>query len=280
MAPPNRRPIEWRTASQPPSKLNETPTNAVNAAERTLRIWKLEDKEIDALKHEAASIKETARDAKQEKDWARVEVRAPRAGTIVEKNTNIGDWVDPSRDPPIFRIADLAELQIWVHPPEEYLPILQKLMDKSNPIKLTWKIKLQADPKAPLLEGPITRIAPSVDPNQHTLLVIGQIDNPERKLLVGQFITATIFVHPEPNLVEIPTTALNEENGESYVFVQPDPAKREYALRSVAVAHRFKDVIYVRDESLKAGERVITQGVSLLTKALRDLVAKEPPAQP
>src|SRR5271157_5678655 len=93
--------------------------SAANNAERTLRIWKLDDKEIADVKQEAATIDVAKRDPKKEKDWARVEVRAPHDGTIVEKNTNLGDWVDPSNGNPMFRIADLETLAVWVHPLEE-----------------------------------------------------------------------------------------------------------------------------------------------------------------
>src|SRR5262249_12908443 len=87
--------------------------NARNAAERTLRIWKLDDKEIDAIKKEAETIDEDKRDPKKEKDWARVEVRAPNDGVIVEKNNNVGSWADPSNyTTPMFRIADLKKLQV------------------------------------------------------------------------------------------------------------------------------------------------------------------------
>ena len=41
---------------------------------------------------------------------------------VVEKNTSANDFVDPGRDMPLFRLADLTRLQVWIHPPEEYLP--------------------------------------------------------------------------------------------------------------------------------------------------------------
>jgi cobalt-zinc-cadmium efflux system membrane fusion protein len=286
-------------------------SSAVNAAERTLRIWKLTDAEIDAVKKEAASINSDKRDPKEEKNWARVEVRAPHDGTIVEKNTNLGDWVDPTSGNPMFRIADLNVLAVWVHPLEEYLPILSRLAQQHKPSDLSWKIHLLAVSQTPLaildqagqtvfeksdLEGPILRIAPSVDPTQRTLLVMGQVDNKQGRLLVGESITATIYVKPGPDLVVIPTTALNEERGQSIVFVQPDRNKLEFARRRVAVVDRFVDYVFVRSkltkedkqasataassgllpiEPLLPGERVVTRGVPMLTYALRDLLAKE-----
>jgi membrane fusion protein, heavy metal efflux system len=266
--------------------------SARNAAERTLRMWKLEEAEIEALKKEAETIQAEKRDARKEKDWARVEVRALTDGIIVEKNTHMGDWVDPANyGTPMYRIADLSKLQVWINPAEEYLSALQDFLKQSVASPLAWDIFLQADPRAAPLTGELLRLAPSLDPTQHTPLLVGLVDNPAGRLLVGQFVTATIYVPLEDDLVEIPTDALNEEKGQSVVFVQRDPEKLEFSMRAVDVVHRFKDVVYVRSkapkkqadtgpdvlrvEALEPGDRVVTQSIVELTQALRDLRARE-----
>jgi hypothetical protein len=115
--------------------------------------------------------------------------------------------------------------------------------------------------------------------------------------IVGQFVTVTLYVNPEPDTVEISTDALNEVNGESLVFVQPDPARPEYVQRRVVVVARFKDKSFVRSnkltakeaeqskqevqkgrhplEPLQPGERVATRGVLEMTACLEDLLSKE-----
>jgi membrane fusion protein, heavy metal efflux system len=310
--------------------------NLVNAAERILRMWKLSDGEIEELKQEAATIEEKKRDPKKETRWARVEVRAPHDGVIVEKNFNLDDWVDPVNGNPMFRVADLDTLAVWVHPYEEYLPVFQRLIDANEAQRkraqrkqaasedgddekggagqkggrdddargdnslpeLRWKIRLASEPSAEPLEGPVLRVAPSLDPNNRTLLVMGRVLNTDRRLLVGQYVTATIEVKPKEGLVEIPTAALNEEGGQSLVFVQSPQNPLDFSVRRVQVAQRFKDRVFVRSapdprfraqppaapgrlagpwpvQGLRPGERVVTQGVPMLTVALRDLLARE-----
>src|SRR5208337_4330757 len=129
------------------------------------------------------------------------------------------------------------------------------LTQRHNPAGLFWKIRISADAKSREIEGPVLRIAPSVEPTQRTLLVMGQVANPEGRLLVGESITATIFVNPQPNLVVIPTTALNEVDGQSVVFVQPDPNKPEYVLRRVAVTERFSKDVFVRSQLTDADKK-------------------------
>jgi cobalt-zinc-cadmium efflux system membrane fusion protein len=186
---------------------------------------------------------------------------------------------------------------------EEYLPVLQPLMTAREDLsQFRWKVKLEAMPEVPVLDLPILRIAPSLDPNQHTATVIGRITNPvkdrnnqDKHLVVGQFVTATVLIPPGANLVAIPTDALNEVNGESLVFVQPTKDLPEYELRRVVVVRRSRDVTLVRgelspddrnasEEEVKQGHRplgvvrpgewLVTQGVTEMTDALEGLISK------
>jgi multidrug efflux pump subunit AcrA (membrane-fusion protein) len=201
--------------------------------------------------------------------------------------------LDPIASPVLFKLADMSRLQVWVQPPEEYLPLLQEKLKNG---KLRWKIQFQADPNADPLDLEIVQVGKSLDPNLRTALVMGYLPNKEDRFLIGQFVTATIFVDPEPDTVEIPTNALNEVEGESLVFVQPHANKSEYVLRRVSVVQRFKDVTVVRSkltkrdrevseadvergrrpiEALLPGERVITRGLVELTAELERLAARD-----
>jgi cobalt-zinc-cadmium efflux system membrane fusion protein len=292
----------------------EKDLSTVFAAEAGLGIARLTLAEIDEIHNEAKAIQkrlkgkaETPEQRKQRlsadvKKWARVEVLAPQTGVLVEKNTNVNDMVDPSKDTPLFRIADLSTLLINMNFNEEYLPLLQPLMQRlGGQGQLRWKIRIEAEPDIPLLDLPVLRIAPSLDPNNHTALVIGRISNPikntrleDKHLIVGQFVTATVEVPPAPNLVEIPTNALNEVNGESLVIVRPNPDRHEYALRRIAVVRRSKEVTQVRSkltpqdeafseeevrqgrrpiETLRVGDLVVTRGVTEITDAFDGLLA-------
>ncbi len=278
--------------------------NAVLTAERTLIMWKLTNDEIQAIKKEAETIldlKLVRNPEAEAKKWARVEVTVPdfskddkgkRELEIVEKNTNVGDMVDPGKDPPLFRVADLSRLQIWVHPPEEFLPDFRAMLDLRQGGAPNWQIQLQANPKEKL-DLQFYQIAKAIEPNQHTPMLIGYLPNTDgNKFVIGQFVTATIYRAPDRNTVEIPTAALNEVGGNALVFVQPDPSKYEFFLRRVAVDKIFKDVTFIRTElrdkdqvpvaagqwpvePLRAGERVVTQGVVELTACLEDLRTKE-----
>jgi membrane fusion protein, heavy metal efflux system len=237
------------------------------SAERKLYTWKVDEDEIKKIKQEAERIggmilenKDIRDPAEEAKRWARVEVRLQKSGrdsnrelVIVEKNTNIGDFVDPGKDPPLFRVADMNRLMIWVHPPEEYLPMLRGMLEKGPG---QWFIQFQTDPPGtPPVAMEFVQISPSLEPNQHTPMLIGYLNNSGgNRYTVGQFVTATIMVPPEPDTVEIPTEAIDEIGGQSLVFVQPDPAKSEFFQRRVSVVQRFRDKSIVRTKLTKEDE--------------------------
>ncbi|MBI3407747.1 MAG: efflux RND transporter periplasmic adaptor subunit [Planctomycetes bacterium] len=233
----------------------EASQNAIAKAERTLRAWRLGDDEIAALHSEAKrlSLPGNKRDPRQEDAWARVEVRAPMDGVILEKNFAVGDQVDTALD--LFKIADLTRLTVWAHLYEEDLPLLLSL-----PRPIRWTINVKADNNSIGMSGTIDKIRDIVDPVQHTVLVTGYVDNPDGRLRSGQFITATIETPAADDEIQMPTAALVENGEASILFVQPDPSKARLCERKVTVLRRTRDVVTVRAGPVCAGNWVVTNG--------------------
>ncbi len=255
---------------------------ALNAAELTLRSWRLTDKEIKDIHAEAERLAgqisrgvKVKEDPEAWKQWARVEVRAPFNGTVVEKNFGAGAIVDTSTN--LFIVSDLSHLTVWANVFEEDLPTLQAL-----PRPVPWTITLKNDPNAGPLKGTIQEIRPIIDPTQHSALVKGRVANPEGHMLSGQFITARIDLPAPADQVAIPTNALIEDGLESVVFTQPNENEPRYTMRKVAVAKRGRDWVALRThltdaekkaglEALRPGELVVTSGGLELKAALNDL---------
>jgi cobalt-zinc-cadmium efflux system membrane fusion protein len=248
-------------------------------AERTLRSYRLTEKEIAAIRAEAERLGRKTGEGRPQtpEDWARVEVRAPQGGVILEKNTvSVGDLIDTSTD--LFKIADLDRLNLWVHVYEEDLPALGKLL----PIECT--IRVPGRPE--VFRGKLEQVGKVVDPTQHTVLVSGQVENPGGELVVGQTVAATVEVAPAEGEVEVPTTALVEDGRQSIVFVQPGPEPK-FVRRVVSVTRRFHDVAYLRSypqersgdkaQSIQPGERIVTSGAVLLNEALTNLPLETSP---
>jgi cobalt-zinc-cadmium efflux system membrane fusion protein len=254
----------WKNGNLPEDTLNQTrrdvitDRNNVDRAERILRTWNVPEKEIQVAREEAeqVSLREGVRDKEKERLWAKSEILAPRSGTIVERNVGVGEYVADNTIN-LFMIADVGHMQVIANPPEDLLPTLLKL----PPDRLRWKIQTVG---ATTAEGPIDEIGYLLDPNQHTAVVKGYIENPEvpavagsapgqtrppqRLLRAGQFVTATVNLPTPPNVVEVPLTALVDDGKLSFIFVQPDPSKPECTLRRVVVTHRFEKTAFVKSK--------------------------------
>ena len=245
---------------------------AVERAERTLRSWRLTDQEINAVRAEADRLNDPKAARNDAATWARVEVRSPMNGMILEKNIGPGDIVDTTND--LFKIGDLTHLAVWAHVFEENLPLLQGMRKPA-----AWRVNVPSQPDMSF-PGNLEQIGAVIDPNQHTALVCGRVENPRLELKVGQQVTVSVAYPAPDSEVELPAEAVIEDGRASVVFVQTGSDRadvNEYVRRSVVVSRRFRDVIYVKLEQnhVAPGDRVVTSGVLLLHDAFEQLPTSE-----
>jgi cobalt-zinc-cadmium efflux system membrane fusion protein len=273
----------------------EADRNAVARAENTLRLWGIDDQDIQAVRTEAGEILKRGgrRDPEKIKLWPRVELRAPTDGTIVERNVAAHETiVDNTLN--VFQIANVDRLLVFAHCPEDDLETLEVLEGKDR----RWAVATVGARGADAVEGPIEEIGYLIDPMQHTAVIKGYIANPGRKLRAGQFVTASIPLPPPRTregivtVVQIPIDALVEDGRQSLVFVETDREKHHYTMRRVVVADRVGGTAFVRRlpiprdeqrsraeeeqglqprEPLQEGERLLLSGVVELKTALLEL---------
>jgi cobalt-zinc-cadmium efflux system membrane fusion protein len=235
--------ISLRAVNEARTKV-ENDQIAVDAAKRTLGAWRLTDQEIDEIDTEARRIAKLVREGgkleesdrkKWAEKWARVEVLAPFDGKILERNIREGAIVDTTTN--LFFMGDLNRLSVWAWVYEDDLPLLQAL-----PSPVPWIIRLKAvEEEAKPISSHISEIRPFIDPTVHAALVRGYVPNSEGKLAVGQNVTATVQLPPDPNEIVILTSALVEDGSERVIFVQSNPKEYVYEMRPVQVLRRGKD---------------------------------------
>ena len=258
---------------------------AKERALRTLNSWRLAEAEIAAVYREAEDVRERKTDTDNDKAWAELEIKAPIDGLIVEKNVNEGAMVDP--DDVLFQIADLSQLLVLANVYEEDLPALRKL----EPGHRSWLVDLKSDPNDKPREGTFDLIGTIIDPDSHTGVVMGWLDNSASRLAAGQFITATVALPADRHLVTVPSSALIEEGNATYVIVETNAERHEFTRRKVAVKRRWRHSVYVcRDagpddhecgpDSLKVGERVIVTGVLELSAEMDSVLSRHAEQNP
>ncbi|WP_175517655.1 efflux RND transporter periplasmic adaptor subunit [Planctomicrobium piriforme] len=237
--------------------------------ERTLRTWRLTDSDIADIRGEAERLMKTETLSHDMEGWARLEVRAPMSGIILEKNIVVGDIVDATTD--MFKIGQLSTLAVWAHVYEEDLPLLESL---PRPVK--WTVTLPSRPGSEYL-GTLDKVGSVIDSAQHTALLTGSVENPDGALKVGQFVTVMMQLPPSENELELPTKAVVEDGRQSVVFIQVGDTETRFERRPVNVIRRFRDEIYVTADQagLHPGERIVTSGALMLQNAMDQL---PPPA--
>jgi cobalt-zinc-cadmium efflux system membrane fusion protein len=288
--------------------------NAINRALNNLKVWNIPQEEIDALHDEAKKISadkdawlktpegrwvkgdkqakpgRADLDKESENPWGRVTLRAPFDGIIVERNVAIKEnVVDNTVN--LFQIAQVNRLQVIAYAPEDELPTLNALKNDDR----MWTVRTVGANSVGGIKGTIDEIGYLIDPNQHTAVIKGYIDNPKEQIRAGQFVSCTVPIPPPQDVVEVPIDALVEDGRNCVVFVQPDPTKHQYTMRRVQPTHRFEKTAFVRSkpfgkdewitaedkeegmlplEALRPGERILRSGVGELKAALLDLESR------
>jgi len=252
--------------------------NAINRALNNLKVWDIPQDELDVLHEEANKIsadknawfqtpegrwvkgEKQAKPGNGEPDkeeldrWARVTLRAPFDGVIVERNLHVDEMV-VDQTVNLFQIADVSRLLVIANAPEDQLPTLKAL----DPSERNWIIRTVGVTSADGLPGPIEQIGWLIDPNQHTAVIEGYVDNPEQRLVGGQTVSATVRIPPPPGVVEIPVDALVDDGKQSLVFVQAADAANQYTMRRVQVTHRFDQRVFVRSTPIPKAEQMTAQ---------------------
>lgn len=243
----------------------ETRTVEVASIERTLRTWRLTDHDIEIIREESKVFGERMHSAEPPANWARVEVRSPTDGVVLEKNIVVGDLVDTTTD--MFKIGRLDHLAVWVHVYEEDLPLLESL-----PKPVQWIVTLPARP-GESFTGTLDKVGAMIDPAQHTALVTGRVQNPGMSLRVGQFVSITVRRPPGDNEIQVPSTAVIEDGHSSVVFVQSGDREGHFIRKEVGIMRRLREQIFVdaKTSGVRPGDLVVTAGALMLQNAMDQL---------
>ena len=155
--------------------------NAVSRAENTLKTWTVPDDEIQAVRDEVKSVtNEIDRRAKANerlKQWARVELRRPEDGVIIEQNVALHETVVDNTTN-LIQIAKVDPLIVLASVPEDDLPSLQELKLHTHN-NMQWTVRTVGS--RPII-GFIDDIGYLIDPNQHTAVIRGHIPNADGTL--------------------------------------------------------------------------------------------------
>ena len=218
-----------------------------------------ENRSVSKAEYDAAYARYTAGRAKQSQaviSLGDATLRSPLDGVILRRTVEVGSLAGPTA--PAFTVADTRVVKVVFGVPDV---VVAKLKPGG---RLT--IQAEAVPGASL-EGRITQISPSADPNSRVFEVEAALPNPEGKLKVGMLATLRLGAQTQSGGVYVPLAAVVRPATDSTayaVYVVRDSAGASAArLRRVRLGDVNGNEIAVA-EGLTKGERVILRGATIV----------------
>jgi RND family efflux transporter MFP subunit len=217
-----------------------------------------ENRSISKAEYDAAYARYTASQARRSQANISVgdaTLRAPLDGVILRRSVEVGSLAGPSA--PAFSIADTRVVKVVFGVPDVVVARLK--------LGQTVPIRAEALPGA-ALEGRVTRISPSADPNSRVFEVEAALPNPQGRLKVGMLATLRLGNESGDAAIFVPLAAIVRPAGDTAkyaVYVVADSPAARARLRRVRLGEVSGNLIAVRD-GLRAGERVVVRGATIV----------------
>lgn len=175
-------------------------------------------------------------------------------GTVLERRLTLGQVVQPADT--AFEIADLSSLWLQADVPEQ----------SAGNLRVGTRVEaIVAALPGVKIEGALSFVSSTVNPETRTVRVRMDLPNPDRRLKPAMLATVTLRDQPERQQV-IPNTAVVREENAEYVFVQLEGDR--YVLRPVRLGAEI-DGQRVLVEGVKEGEKILVDGAFHLNNERR-----------
>ena len=184
-------------------------------------------------------------------------IHSPITGIIGLQNVNEGNLVGKNEPTLLTTISSSSSLDVDFSISEAYMLQLTKSGKAGSRRGVGFQLML-ADNSVYDQEGRFSVVDRTVDPKTGTIKVRASFPNAANRLRPGQFARVRVAAEERADAVLVPQVAVQELQSAKYVLVVD--ADNKIVQRTITVADRIEDSFVVLD-GLKAGERVVTEGV-------------------
>ncbi|QDV66653.1 Cobalt-zinc-cadmium resistance protein CzcB [Rosistilla carotiformis] len=232
--------------------LKETETQAA-VAETTLHILGVRDEELKKIDP-----------AEQGEGISHYLLRAPFDGTVLTKDVVLSEQVRP--DVMLLSIADLSTVWILTDLYQEHIPLLASLAGQ------TIHLHSESWPDQ-TFEAEVFFAGETMDESTRTISMRAIADNAEHLLKPGMFVTVDLSAVTQQDVLQVPLTAIQEHEGQKFVFIHRGEA--QFERRNVRVGTANERSITIK-QGLEPDESVVVQGGFILkSQMLADLMGEE-----
>ncbi len=212
--------------------------------------------QYEALQTTAHALEATVKSDSASVDNARLNleytsIRAPisgRTGSLLIKEGNV---VRAQGSAPLVTVNQMDPILVRFAAPAPALPLIRRYQRRN----LVVRARPTGD--STTLTGRLVFVDNAVDTTTGTIMLKARFDNSAGTLWPGEFVTATLVLYEEQDVVVIPVPAVVDAEGGNYVYVVDTAGRAE--VRPVVVGRAVGDELIV-SEGLAGGETVVTDG--------------------
>ncbi len=218
--------------------------------------WRAARNDLEQARQQLLNIGLTEKELGKGGGSALLPVRAPFAGTLVEKAAVMGEAVEPGAQ--LFSLADLGTMWIELSVPEgQIFQVAQGAAVAARFDGLPGRS----------FSGKIFLVASALDEKTRTLKAFAEVENPGHLLKSGLFGQVSLVEAQGAHAMEIPADALQSIDGKPFVFVRLEDDLFE--LRKVEAGARSGDMIQVARGLSASDQVVVTRGFALKSEVLK-----------
>lgn len=179
---------------------------------------------------------------------------APFDGRIGRRLVDVGNLVGSGEATLLATLVQLDPIYVYFNVAERDIPTILK---QQNIAPLTFSVILPDESKHPE-DGKIDFVDNQVDITTGTITLRGTVSNTSKTILPGQFVKVQLLLEEQPNTIVVPSQAIGEQQGNTYVYVVGSDNKVEF--RNVTAGASYKELRVV-EKGLSAGEKVVVNGL-------------------
>ena len=187
-------------------------------------------------------------------------ITAPISGRIGRSLATPGALVSASQAGPLATIQQIDPIYVDMQQSSAELTRLRQALESGGVAPGSTSVRLRLeDGSAYGFTGTVQFSEMTVNEATGTVTLRARFPNPKGLLLPGMFVTALFDQAVDPTAILVPQAAVQRDfDGSAFVYLV---GKDDKAARRKIVASRTTGAHWVVTDGLKAGERVITQGL-------------------
>jgi RND family efflux transporter MFP subunit len=185
---------------------------------------------------------------------------APIDGRIGELQVKLGNLVGPAAGSTdttsLVTIEQLDPMGVDIRPASRFLPIITKLVERKSPFSL----RVQGQ-KAHPHDGRLIFMDNTIDTTTSTVLVKGEVPNPDHTLLPGEYVKVDLNIGDYTGGVVVPEEAVVEtQEGFRVLIVDGEDKVQESSVKPLDTYQGLSVLASGPDE----GQRVIVKGIQFV----------------